>query len=305
MTIAVAMLKLMLPMALGYFLFRIGILNTDADARMSKLIIYVTSPCLIFESVMELEATMNEKLTLLLVGVVIYAFLIAAGFLTAFLLRVPENAFNTYVCLLVMGNVGFMGLPLASSLMGTTGLAYMGILNIHFTLTAYSFGKVLMSRTSGSKSAKFRPMDVVNAATVTGVLTLIFFLLDVDIPDIVMEPISFMGQVTSPLAMIILGGTLASFSLKNMFTEWRYYVVSAIRLIVFPIITFFMMRAIWGVTEMTIIATIYTGMPTATVVNMLALAYDGDSKNASGCTGLMSILSLVTLPVMWILINSL
>ena len=73
----------------------------------------------------------------------------------------------------------------------------------------------------------------------------------------------------------------------------------------FPLLVFLILRAIWGVSEMTIIMTLYAGMPSATVVNMLALAYGGDSENASSCTGLMNIMSLITIPVMWLLVNNL
>lgn len=306
MTIVIAMLKLMFPMALGFFLFKIGILNTDADARMSKLIIYVTSPCLIFSSVVGIEVPEGGSVAFLLIfGVVFYVVLTLLGFLISFLLRVPKESFNTYTCLMIFGNVGFMGLPLAQSLYGTTGLFYMGLLNVHFTLYAYSFGKILMSRGAEGDKKKLKWSDFINAATICAVLPLIFFLLGVKLPDVIMEPIEFVGQITSPLAMIILGGTMATYSLKKVFTQWRYYVAALIRLIAFPLITFLILRAIWGVSEMTIIMTLYAGMPSATVVNMFALAYGGDTENASSCTGLMNIMCLITIPIMWLIVNNL
>ena len=305
MTIAIAMLKLMFPMALGFLLFKLGILNTDADARMSKLLIYVASPCLTFNSVVGMERTGEEAIWFVLIfGVVFYIIITLLAFLCAFLMRAPKKSFNTYTCLLIFGNVGFMGLPLAESLFGSTGLFYMGLLNIHFTLFAYSFGRILMARGTGTKN-QIKPGDILNAATITTVITLIVFLTGVSLPDVIMEPIEFVGQITSPLAMIILGATMATYSLKKMFTQWRYYVTGLIRLIAFPLLVFLVLRAIWGVNEVTIIMTLYAGMPSATVVNMLALAYGGDTENASSCTGLMNIMSLITIPIMWMLVNNL
>ena len=304
MAIVIAMLKIVAALALGYFLNKIRIIDSKSGAAMSKLIIFATSPCLTFASIVSMGSERKDEAVMLLwLGVVIYVFLTVIAFVTVKLIRVPKESFATYMCVLIFGNVGFIGFPLAQSLYGSLGLFYIGILNIHFTLFAYTFGMVLMTGASGGK-IKFSVKTLINPGTVSVVLALILFLLDVKLPDIVLEPISFIGQITSPLAMIVLGSTLAGYSLKTVFSNWRNYIVSIVRLLVMPAIAFLIMNAIWGVSELTTCVTLYVGCPTATILVMMSLAYGGDVENSSASIGLTTVLSIITIPVLWFFVQA-
>lgn len=306
MVIISTMLKIIVALALGYLLNKIKILNSEANSAMSKLVINATSPALIFSSVAGMSSDRKDEAVFLLwIGVVIYIFLAVIAFIVVKLLRVPHKSFSTYICIMVFGNVGFLGFPIAQSLYGALGLFYIGILNIHFTLFAYTFGMLLM--TGGSKDGdkpKLQLKTLVNPGTIGVVLALVFFLLEIPIPDVIMAPVSFIGQITSPLAMIILGSTLATYSMKKIFSNWRNYVVSALRLLIIPAISYMILNSIWGTSEMTVILTLYIGCPTATILVMMSLAYGGDVENSSNCIGLMTILSMVTIPSLWFFIRA-
>ena len=296
------MLKIIAALALGYFLFKRKVLTKEANAVMSKLIILATCPCMVFSSIVSMGSEYKkDAFILLLVGVIIYVVLFLVAFLVVKLMRVPKESFNTYLCMIVFGNVGFLGFPIVSSLMGSLGLFYMGILNFHFTLFIYTIGMTLM--TGGGK--RFEIKNLISPGTIAVILALILFLCGVKIPAVILAPLEFIGQLTSPMAMIVLGGTLASYSLKKMFGNWRYYIVALFKLIVFPVAAYLICRAIFGEGNMTSLITIYTACPTATMISMVAVAYGGDWENASSGTGLNTLLSLITIPVLWILMGAL
>lgn len=299
------MLKIVLALVLGYVLFKKNILTREANAAMSKLIILATCPCMVFSSIVSMGSEYKHDVyILLIVGVAIYIFLFLIGWPAARLLKPEKKSFNTYLCMIVFGNVGFLGLPLASSLFGSVGLFYMGILNFHFTLFAYTIGMTLMTGGSDSSGGKrFELKNLINTGTVGVVIALVLYLCEVKLPAFVLAPFEFIGQLTSPMAMIVLGGTLASYSLKKMFCNWRYYIVSLFKLLVFPVIAFFVLRGILGSGVMTSIITIYVGCPTATMIPMMTLAYGGDWENASSGTGLCTILSFVTIPALYFLVT--
>lgn len=306
MAIVSAMLKIIASLALGFFLFKKKILTREANAVMSKLIILATCPCMVFSSIVSMGSEYTKDVVILLIaGVIIYAVLFIVAFPVVKLMRAPKESFNTYLCMIVFGNVGFLGFPLASSLFGPLGVFYIGILNFHFTLFAYTIGMTLMiggNNESGRK--RFDIRNLVNTGTVGVVLALILFLCGVKVPSVILAPLEFIGQLTSPMAMIVLGGTLASYSLKKMFGNWRYYIVSLFKLIVFPVAAFFICKTILGVGEMTSLITIYVACPTATMIPMMTLAYGGDWENASSGTGLCTILSLATIPGLWLLMGA-
>ena len=302
MALVTAMLKIIATLALGFFLFKRNILTKEANAVMSKIIILATCPCMVFSSIVSMGSENKKDVYILLIaGVIIYAVLFLVAFPIVKLMRVPKGSFNTYLCMMVFGNVGFLGFPLASSLLGDLGLFYIGILNFHFSLFIFTIGMTLM--TGGAK--KFEIKNLINPGTISVVLALVLFLCGVKVPSVIMAPLEFIGQLTSPMAMIVLGGTLASYSLKKMFGNWRYYIVSLFKLLIFPIAAYFICRAILGEGDMTSLITIYVACPTATIISMQTLAYGGDWENASAGTGLCTILSLVTIPALWLLMGAL
>ncbi len=305
MVILTAMLKIILALLLGYFLFKRNILTQEANAVMSKLIITATCPCMVFASIVSMGSEYKKDVyILLIVGLAIYIVLGLIAFPVAKLIAPDKRTFPTYFCMIVFGNVGFLGLPLAQSLFGAVGLFYMGILNFHFTLFAYTLGMSMMA--GGSEEGKKKKFDIknlINTGTVGVVIALVLYLCEVKIPDFILAPLEFVGQLTSPMAMIVLGGTLASYSLKKMFGNWRYYIVSLFKLMIFPVLAFFILRPILGGGVMTSIITIYVGCPTATMIPMMTLAYGGDWENASSGTGLCTILSFATIPALWFLVT--
>lgn len=306
MTILSAMLKIVAALALGFFLFKKKILTQEANAVMSKIIILAACPCMVFSSIVSMGSEyIKDAFILLLVGLIIYIVLFLVAFPVVKLMRPPKETFNTYLCMIVFGNVGFLGFPLASSLFGPLGVFYIGILNFHFTLFAYTIGMTLMcggKKGDGQKS--FDIKNLINTGTISVVLALILFLCKVKVPAVILAPLEFIGQLTSPLAMVVLGGTLASYSLKKMFGNWRYYIVSLFKLIIFPVAAFFICKAMLGPGEMTSLITIYVACPTATMIPMMTLAYGGDWENASSGTGLCTILSLATIPALWFLMGA-
>lgn len=306
MVIVSAMLKIIVALALGYFLFKKNILTKQANAVMSRLIILATCPCMVFSSIVSMGSEYKKDVVILLIaGVVIYVVLFLIAFPVVKLMRPPKESFNTYLCMIVFGNVGFIGFPLASSLYGALGVFYIGILNFHFTLFAYTIGMTLMTGSKGEDGKKkFEIKNLINTGTVGVVIALILYLCEVKVPAVILAPLDFIGQLTSPMAMIVLGGTLASYSLKKMFGNWRYYIVSLFKLLVFPVIAFFVLRAILGSGDLTSLITIYVACPTATMIPMMTLAYGGDWENASSGTGLCTILSLVTIPALWFLMGA-
>lgn len=306
MTILSAMLKIVAAMALGYFLFKKNILTKEANAVMSRIIILAASPCLVFSSIVSMGSEyIKDAYILLIVGLIIYIVLFLVAFPVVKLMRPPKESFNTYLCMIVFGNVGFLGFPLASSLFGPLGVFYIGILNFHFTLFAYTIGMTLMcggNKENGKKGFNIR--NLINTGTIAVILALILFLCKVRVPAVILAPLEFIGQLTSPMAMVVLGGTLASYSLKKMFGNWRYYIVSLFKLIIFPVAAFFICKAMLGPGEMTSLITVYVACPTATIIPMMTMAYGGDWENASAGTGLCTILSLVTIPALWLLIGT-
>lgn len=297
----ITMIKIVVAMALGFLLYKLRILNDTVNKGLSGLIVHVTSPCLVFVSIVTMDGSqIHNALMLLWIGFAIYAALALIAFVVVKILRIPNASSGVYQAALIFGNVGFLGLPLAESLFGPVGLFYMALLNIHLNLFAYSYGFYLITRNSTS-GFKFSPKSMINAGIISVLLAMVIFFFQVPIPEYVTEPLSFVGSITSPLAMVVIGSTAAANSLRVVFSHKKLYILSAIKMLLIPILTFFLLKLTLGNGLMTQIITMYVGMPTAAIVGMFAVAYDSDAETATSASGMMNIFCIITIPILYLM----
>ncbi|MBR3245890.1 MAG: AEC family transporter [Parasporobacterium sp.] len=297
----VTMLKIIAAMALGFLLYKIHILNDTANKGLSGLIVHATSPCMVFTSIISMDGSeIPNAITILWIGVVIYVVLIILAFLIVRIMKIPAASSGVYQAAIIFGNVGFLGLPLAESLFGPVGLFYMAILNIHMNLFVYSYGFFIIARNSSS-GFKFSAKTMINAGIISVIIAMIIFFLQIPLPEYITSPISFIGGITSPLAMIVIGSTAAAHSLKTVFSHKKLYILSAIKLLIIPAITYFILKLTLGNGLMTQVITMYIGMPTAALVSMIAIAYDSDAEIASSATAMMNIFCILTIPLLYIM----
>ena len=301
--LVITMLKILVAMALGFLLYKLHILNDTVNKGLSGLIVHFTSPCLIFMSIISMDGSqIHNALMLLWIGFVIYAVLIVLSLLIVRLLKVPPSDSGVYQAAIVFGNVGFLGIPLAESLFGPVGLFYMALLNIHLNLFVYSYGFYIVARNSTS-GFRFSFKTMINGGIISVLLAMIFFFFQIRLPEAITEPISFVGQITSPLAMVVIGSTVAASSLKTVFSNRKIYVLAVLKLLFIPAATWFLLKVTLGSGLMSQVLTMYVGMPTAAIVSMIAVAYDSDAETASSATGMMNILCIVTIPILYLMMQ--
>ena len=201
---------------------------------------------------------------------------------------------------MTFGNAAFLGFPVGQALMGDIGVSYMAVLLVHQNVFAYSLG--VMQLTKGNKgAARFSVKKLINPPTVTAVLAIVLFFIGVKIPDPIMQPISFIGQICSPLSLMIIGATMASYPLRELFTNWRYYAAAAVKMILIPAVAFAIAFLIWGPSDITSAIVIHCSMPTAAIMSLIAIMYNADYKTTTSATGLMDILCIGTIPLVWAL----
>ena len=105
--------------------------------------------------------------------------------------------------------------------------------------------------------------------------------------------------------MLVIGSNMANCNLKEVFTEKRMYIMTAIRLIVMPLIAFLVMRLITSDPVLIGIVTITMGMPVGSLVAMGDSAYEKQGKVSSIVVVLSTICSMITIPIMAVLLNML
>ncbi len=293
------MVKLFLIMALGYVLAKVDIIDKQTNTKLSGLISKVTCPFLILSSV--LSSSPHNRLGVLyviLAGIVMYIIFIIFARIVCALLCFPKSDRPLYECMLVFSNNAFMGYPVIQSILGTEAIFYTAMVHFAFNIFIYSYGIMNIERCSGvGNTTKFQFKKLLNPGFILTLAALVIFLLGIRSNGVIYETINMVGNVTSPLSMIVLGASLAMFPLKESISDWRSYVFSVVRLFVIPIVTFAICRLLHINDFYTTIVTITNGMPVASLVLMLGNQAGVDTRVIIRNIFVTTVLSTVTVPL--------
>lgn len=227
------MIVLFLMMAAGYAANRCRVMSKESEQLFSKLIVNLTCPALIINSVTtsgRLES-MGALFAIFGAAAVYYVLLPLLSKGLVRLLRVPAERAAEYESMLVYSNLGFMGIPVANAVLGPDSVLYLSIFMAVFNISVFSYGTLLIQPGEGGK-VHFRKM--VNPGTVSAVAAILLYLLEVQLPSLILQPVASIGSTTTPLAMLVIGSSLARQPLREVLQEKSLLPFTLLRLLVLP-----------------------------------------------------------------------
>lgn len=281
--------------AVGFMCCKIKIYSEKTARATTDLLFYVIVPCVIVESFLDMEYS-SEMLKKFLIS-------LALGFATHFIaiilnlpffpVRKDENN-PIYKFGSVYGNAGFMALPLAKAILGAEGVFYCASGVIAFNVISFTHGVCVMSKDEKGFDLK---RLFLNPGVLSVAVGLPLFLLQIKLPVIISQPISGIASINTPIAMIVFGAFLANTELKTMFTDKKIYLVTFFKLIALPLVVLGAYR-LCGITGTLLTAcTITASVPSANNTTLFAAKFGRDASLASKTVSMTSILSIITMPV--------
>lgn len=303
MTIIVTMTKLLITLGVGFYLNKKDILDAGTCKKLSFMIVNFTSPLLIVSSAGQVSADSQGDIMLLLIaGLALHCIFPLLSAAITRLIHPPADCRGTYSSMLMHANVAFMGYPVVQALYGESSIFYSTIFNLGFNLLFYSYTLFLYDRDAG-RTSRFNPRRLVNSGTLAAVLALVIPFFGITLPDIVLQPCSFIGSVTTPLSMLIIGSNMANYPLHDLFSEKKLYVVTFIRLLVMPVLTAVYMSLFTDNPLLICITAMTIGMPVASMVAMASSQYEKQGRIASISVVMSTLCSMVTIPVLAVILK--
>ena len=280
------MAMLVLIMLLGYLCARIGITGPEFNQRVTPLVMNVLLTATILNSVLSVpDFTGREIVDYVLVLTAATVLQVVMAWFLPRLLRTRSEDVGATRLVTAFGNVGFVGLPVVAAIFGDEMVFFASLCNIPFNLALYSIGAAQLS---GTDSARFDWRKVLNMPVIATLLSVVLLLSRIHVPAVIADTISTLAGATIPLSMLIIGTS-------------RVYAVSAVRLLVCPLLTWLVLRPfVSGV--LLGIPVLLAACPSAMVVTALCLQYERSDAFASKCIFLSTVLSAVTIPLLiWLL----
>ena len=299
----VVMLTLFALVLVGFVAGKLGYLGGDFDRQLSRLVINITCPALILSSAMTGELPDRQYiLPLLLISTLTYLLLTGVGFLLPRYLTKDTNAQGPIGFALIFGNVGFMGYPVVASIFGHEAVFYAAVLNVVNTLAVFTVGTLLI--TGGSSDRKhFEKKVLYSTPMFAAYLTMAIVALRLDnIPEAISQPLTMLGNITVPAALLIIGSSMSQLSLRTMLGNRTVYATTLLRLAVLPVGIHFLMKLLGFDPFVDNINTLVIAMPVATYGTILCLKYGKDTTMITEVTFVTTLASVITIPILVMLL---
>lgn len=291
------MVQLFLIIGLGYFMMKKSFLNDEVVRKLNRIVLYITTPALIFASVVgDNDASMDVVLYVFGVSIIFYLVLPIVAVVLIKGLRIKKPREGLFIFMTIFSNVGFIGFPVMQSIFGNTAVFYTAIFNLLFNLEVYTLGVVLISRDKGEKGGiDFK--NLLSPGVIACVVSIIIFFTNIQMPSLLINTSSMVGDMTAPLAMILIGANLASIDLKEVFNEFMVYPFTVAKqvllpIIAYPIIAYFIKDPlIQGITLVNL------AMPVGNSAVLFATQYDHDVGLAAKTVFITTLFSIFTIPL--------
>lgn len=297
------MLVLLVMMLIGYIVFQIKWLDGNACSRMSKIVVNVLNPCLMVYGVLGEEAHLEGSMlfqTLILV-VIYFAALIVISIPTASALHVKKEHFNLYRLMMIFSNVGFMGIPVISSIYGKESMLLIAFYNLGYNLLLYTYGIYLAAKgveeTGEGTGGGMQWKKLINPGVASCVVAIVIFVSGVTVPDSVCTFFDYVGNAAVPLSMILIGASVAQGGKKEFFLDKKMYAFMAVKMLAIPIAAALLLRLVPWPAMVEGVFILMLAMPVGSIVVMLATESGNDAIECTKGSILTTLVSVITIPI--------
>ncbi|NMB34537.1 MAG: AEC family transporter [Clostridium sp.] len=300
---------------IGYISGKTRYLPDNSGAILSRLVVKLTAPILIFITLASRDFTKDiliNGIWIYLLGIFFIMLSFVFGHLIGEFLKLEGSTKNIFKMHFMFGNVIYLAFPLLRSLYGDDILLYAVLFNLANDTIMWTLGIFLVNkhnRTGWKDNIK----HLINGNTIAFAAGLTIILLKVNfmpfierIPHI-NEVSSFissafypLGEMTAPLSMVFIGLILSEIRIKNigdLFKRSPVFVLSLFKLIIIPCLALFALSFISFVDPLAkALIVLQLSMPCGTIVPALAEQYGSDYKFATENVFFTTIFSIVTMP---------
>ena len=304
-------LSMFLIIFIGAFAFKIKWLPAASEKYLTTLMINISCPCLVFYSMQAQDRTAVMAGKAVQSAVFMAIVLIACCFISVFivkLLKAPLEDRGIYRMMIVFTNCGFMGYPLADAVFGDEGLFLAIIANMIFNIVIFSAGALLLiydQNTTGTIKDTLK--KIFSIPLVSCVIGLFIFFLGIKFPPLIADTCENLGNMTAPLAMLLVGIQLCQSRVSKIVKNVRLLIITVIRLVIVPgglFLGLMWVPKVFAIDPLVFCVVVFAmSMPAAAYISVLATRYDSNKILAAAGIFLSTMFSLFTIPVFGMILN--
>lgn len=298
--ILIEIATLFIVMLTGFVCGKSGVITAQAEEVLGVVTMKVAFPALIITSMVRTFSVelFKNSISLIFLSIMIYAIVIISLEWWRKKSKRETVELATLQFLVLFGNVTFLGFPVVNVVFGDVGVFYAASFTLLNNFLQFSYGVMMWRR--DSKLAVWKML--MNPGFIATVVGFALFLLRVELPYLMAQPLTMIGNLTIPLALLLMGSSLSRIRLRELIRPWEIWFTSFTRLLLFPAVLLFVLP-LAGLNQYQIaIPVIIMGTPVALTGGTFAAVYGGDALLANKGVILSNVLAVVTVPLVIMLL---
>ncbi len=293
------MLVFLVMILLGVAAGKCKIVTKENQSQFSAMVINIACPCLILSSAAVGGPRIAAKELGMVLGIFILLLILVllVSKLVPIFLRYEKKDRSMVNMMGWCTNITFIGLPLVQSLYGSQAVIYVTFAIMMINTLFYSYGVILVSSNTGQRQ-KFHLKTLINPGMISCLLACLLYFSQIMLPDFLISSLAMVGNLTAPLAMMMIGVGLLDVQLKEVITDGKLLLFSIIKMLIVPIVLLLFIKQLTDHVFLLATCMAMVAAPTGGMVAMLATLYNPDAylmvtKEISFTT----LLSVVTIPI--------
>lgn len=294
LTILKQTIIMLILITVGIVCSKTKIISKESNKDLSKFVLQVVNPIMIFMSYQtdyKPELVKNLLLTFVL-SLGAYAVTILLAYLLIPSKKGRETELERFSA--IYSNCGFMGIPLVNALFGMEGVFYLTAFITVFNLIVWTHGIILIS---GEKSMKNIVKVLYSPTIIAIVLGIITFFLQIRLHEVPAKALEFISQLNTPMAMIVSGVTMAETNVLKLLKKGGVYYICFLRLLLIPAILAALLSPLRISEKVRLTVIVAASAPPAAMCTLQCIRYGRNSVYASEIFTAGTILSVLTLPL--------
>ncbi len=297
---------LMLLIVIGYILVRLKIVSAEGTVLLSRLENNVFIPALVLGTFMDnlTPDNISQSWKFLLCGLVVILISMPLAVFISRICSKDKYLENIYTYGLAFANFGFMGNAVVSALFPDVFMQYLiYVLPFWVFIYLWAVPSLLIPSVEGKQSLTDRLKALINPMFIAMFIGIIIGLTNMPMPAFLSTAVNSLGGCMSPIAMILTGMTIAKINLRKTFKNVSIYLVSGIRLLFIPLVAIIILTFIPISFELKLCTICALSMPLGLNTIVVPSAYGKDTSVAAGLALISHLLSVITIPVIFLLFN--
>lgn len=294
---------LLLVGMVGYVLAWKGWFSTESQMLLPKLVTYVALPPYLMSTFMS-SFDRDNLLHLIYGSLLPFSSLVvtfALAFAAAKLFRVQRRHLGLFCACVSNSNTIFVGIPVNVALFGEEALPYVLLYYFASTIFFWTVGNYAISKDGEQGKEKVRLMDNIRhifSPPMLGFLTgLTLILCKITLPPFLLDAAGYLGNLTTPLALLFIGITLYTIDLRKVRFDRDLILALIGRLIVSPLVItlllpFFPIPELMGK-----VFIMQASLPVLMQAAILSAYYGADAEFGALMVSLSTLFSIVTIPL--------